>query len=186
MTTLLTEGSLFPRTRRAVMSATLVLVTSLVSLAMLAGGAAAQQGPKQIQLTAKHIDQYIASYKELTPLFDKLEAAGDNPDPKLVAAVDPLVKKYGFANTDEYESVAMSLSAVTNGIDPQTKQFADPIVMIKQQIADVQKDKSLSAADRQQALDELNAALAEQLPVEFMTNIPLVTRYYDRLVALAQ
>jgi hypothetical protein len=34
-----------------------------------------QQAPQQVQLTAKQVEQYIAAFKELTPLFEKLDAA---------------------------------------------------------------------------------------------------------------
>jgi hypothetical protein len=184
MTKLLTDVLRIARSRRAVLAATVLALVS--ALAMLAGGAAAQQGPKQVQLTAKQIEQYIASYKELTPLYGELDAAGDNPSPKLLATIETVVKKYGFANLDEYDSVVISMTAVTNGIDPDSKQYSDPIAATKEQIASVRNDKSMSAADRKEAIEELNAALAELQPVEFPSNIPLVVKYYDRLAALPQ
>lgn len=184
MTKLSTDDAGFARSRRTVLAFAAVALAA--TLAMLAGGAAAQQGPKQVRLTEKQIDQYIASYKELTPLYGELDAQGDNPDPKTLATIEAVVKKYGFANLDDYDSVVLSMTAVTNGIDPDTKQYSDPIAATKEQIASVQKDKSMSAADRKQAIEELNAALAELQPVEFPSNIPLVVKYYDRLVALSQ
>ena len=184
MTKLLTDVLRLPGSRRAVLAATaLTLVSAFV---MIAGGAAAQQGPMQIQLTAKQIEQFLASYKELSPLYHELEAAGDNPNPTTLAAFETAVKKFGFGSLDEYESFVTSMNAVTNGIDPNTKQYSDPIAATKQQLADVQNDKSLSAADRKQAIEELNTALAELHPVAFPSNIPLVVKYYDRLMGLEQ
>ncbi len=181
MTRTSTVGSCSLPSRRATLA-----ICTLAVAAMVAGSAAAQQGPAQIQLTAKHVEQYIASFKELTPLLNELEATGDNPSPKTIASLEAAVRKYGFANFDEYESVLLSISAVTDGIDPDTKQYSDPIAATKQQIASVQSDQSLSAADRKQALDELNATLAALQPVAFPPNIALVVKYYDRLAALSK
>jgi len=175
------------RSRRAFLAFSAAVVALPLSAAWAdrataeAGG---QQAPGQIPLTAKHIEQYIAAYKELTPLFEKLDAAGDKPDPKLIAAVEAAVKKHGFQDLNEYDAVAASVVAVLDGIDPKTRQYTDPVVSIRQAIADIQKDKSMSPADRKKAIAELNAELKEVQPVQHKANIPLVLKYFDRLAAL--
>ena len=146
---------------------------------------AADQAPPQMALTAKHIEQYIAGFKEINPLMDKLDAAGDKPDPKLMQTIEAAVKKHGFRDFDEYETVAVSIVAVLDGTDPQTKQYSDPAASIKQAIAEVQKDKSMSPADRRKAIQELTAELREVQPVRHKENIPLVIKYLDQLMALA-
>ena len=75
---------------------------------------------------------------------------------------------------------------VIEGLDPQTKAFAEPPVQIKRRIEEVAKDSSISDADRKQALDELNAELKTAQPLQFPSNIELVKRYYDRIVAALQ
>jgi len=149
------------------------------------GAEPADQAPPQMMLTAKLIEQYIAGFKEINPLMDKLDAAGDKPDPKLMETIEEGVKKQGFRDFNEYETVAVSIVAVLDGVDPQTKQYSDPIASIKQAIAEVQKDKAMSPADRRQAIQELNAELQEVQPVRYKENIPLVLKYYDQLLALA-
>jgi hypothetical protein len=147
--------------------------------------AEAQQGPPpQIQLTAKQIEQYIAAFKEVSPLIDKLEKAGDKPDPKLITALEEGVKKHGFKDLDEYDTVASSIAAVLDGVDPKTKQYTDPRVSIKQEIAEIQKDKTIKPADRKKQLQELNQALKEVQPVQHKANIALVLKSYDQLAAL--
>ena len=145
-----------------------------------------QQAPQQVQLTAKQIEQYIAAFKELTPLFEKLDAAGGKPDPKLLATVAAAVKKYGFRDLDEYDQVVVSIVAVLDGIDPKTRQYTDPVASIKKEIAAVQADKAMNPAERKKALDSLNAELTEVQPVQHPGNIPLVLKYFDRLNAVAQ
>jgi hypothetical protein len=167
----------------------LALVAAAAALPLMTGvsrvGAEESgQQPGQIPLTAKHVEQYLAAYKELAPLFDKLDQAGDKPDPKLMQMVEATVKKFGFASLDDYDAVANSIVAVLDGVDPKTKEYTDPVVSIKQAIADIQKDKSMKPADRKKAIAELNAELKEVQPVQHKGNIALVLKYYDQLAAL--
>jgi hypothetical protein len=184
MTKLPTDVSRFARSRCRTLA--ISVLAAIGTLAMLAGGATAQQGPSQVRLTEKQIQQFISSYKELAPLYRELEDAGDNPRPQTLATIEAAVKKYGFASFEEYDSVVLSVTVVTDGVDPDTKQYSDPIAAIKQEVARIRNDKSVSAADRQQAIEELNTALAAMQPVEFPSNITLVVKYYDRIAALMQ
>jgi hypothetical protein len=185
MSMIRTNDLRFSLSRRDILTSfAAVLALPLVTWASRAAAEAADQGPGQIPLTAKHIEQYIAAFKELAPLIEKLDAAGDKADPKLEEAVEAVIKKHGFRDIDEYDSVANSIVAVLDGIDPKTKQYTDPVASIKQEIADIQKDKSMSAADRKKAIAELNAELQEVQTVQHKGNIPLVLKYYDQLSAL--
>ena len=192
MATLRADGLRFSRLRRALLALALATVTKI---AFQASQAVAQQPaqqpaapppPSQIQLTAKQIEQYIAAFKELTPLFEKLDQAGGKPDPKLMAQVNGAVKKYGFKDLDEYDQVVVSIVAVLDGVDPKTKQYTDPIEAIKKEIAAVQADKQMNPAERKKALESLNAELSEVQPVQHQANIALVLKYYDQLNAVAQ
>jgi hypothetical protein len=192
----------FSRLRRAFLA--VLAMATVAALAFQVGSAIAQppggkqvqppggkqvqqpQGPKQVQLTPKHVEQYLAAYKELTPMFEKLDASGAKPDPKMIAALTAAIKKYGFRDLDEYDSVAGSIVAVLDGIDPKTRQYSDPIASIKKEMAAVQADKKMNPAERKKALESLNAELGEVQPVQHPANIPLVIKYYDRLSAITQ
>jgi hypothetical protein len=181
-------GLRFSRLRRAFLA---VLATATVTMAVYAAPAVAQQqqqpqAPSQVPLTAKHIEQYIAAFKELTPLFEKLDQSGGKPDAKLMGQVDAAVKKFGFASLDEYDQVVVSIVAVLDGVDPKTRQYTDPIAAIKKEIAAVQADKTMKPDERKKALESLNAELSEVQTVQHKGNIPLVLKYYDKLNAVAQ
>jgi hypothetical protein len=184
MSTLPAGGLRFSRLRRAFLA--VLAMATVTTMALHAAPAAAQQPPSQIQLTAKQIDQYIAAFKELTPLFEKLDQSGGKPDPKLMAQVEAAVKKYGFKSLDEYDQVVVSIVAVLDGVDPKTKQYTDPIAAIKKEIAAVQADKTMKPDERKKAIESLNAELSEVQPVQHQSNIPLVIKYYDKLNAVAQ
>ncbi len=136
---------------------------------------------KQIALTDKQIENVLAAQKDMDAITDKLP---DNapPDQKVMAQLDTVAKKHGFAGYDDYNVVVDNISLVLGGIDPQTKKYIGSEAVIKQAIAQVEADKKMKAEDKKQALENLNTALKSKAPeVENKGNIDLVTKYYDKL-----
>jgi hypothetical protein len=162
---------------RAVFAACLAIALGHVSTA-----ATAQPAPKQIKLTEKQIQGFIAAQKEMSPILEKIQGgASDKPDPKLQAQLEAIAKKNGFKDTAEYDDVADNISMVMAGIDPKTKAFIEPQTAIKKEIDAVNADKSMSEKDKKQALQELNEALKEAQPIQFPSNIELVKKFYDQI-----
>jgi hypothetical protein len=154
----------------------------------IAGFAAAQPGlppaVKQIQLTDKHIESFIAAQKDMGPILEKIQgAASDQLPANIQADLEAAAKKNGFKDFAEYDEVVGNITMVMAGIDPKTKAFTEPAVAIKKEIADVTADKSIPAADKKQLLDELNEALKSVQPIQFPGNIELVKKYYDKIDA---
>jgi hypothetical protein len=141
----------------------------------------------QIELTEKQIVSLLAAQKDMDAVSDKLpEGASDNPDPKLQAQFDAIVKKNGFASFDEYGAVYDNVSLVMSGIDPKTKTFTEPPEALKKQIVAVQAEAKIPAKDKKAILDDMNQALKTIEPVKYPGNVTLVTKYYDKLGALMQ
>jgi hypothetical protein len=139
---------------------------------------------KQMALTDKQIEGVLAAQKDMDAITAKLP---DNtkPDPKVMAQLDGVAKKNGFAGYDEYNVVLDNISLVLAGFDPATKKYVGSDAVIKAQIAQVQADKKMPAKDKKDALAELNAALkAPEPPIENKGNIDLVAKYYDKLAAI--
>jgi hypothetical protein len=169
-------------TRRSVLA---FMIAAFAALAFAHyTGAAMAQAQKQIKLSDKQIEGFIAAQKDMTAATEKMQ--GDKPDSKIQAQLETIAKKYGFANFAEYDDVAANISMVMSGIDPKTKAFTEPPVVIRNEIARVQADKTMSAADKKNTLAELNEALKTAQPIQFKENIALVTKYYDKLDALMQ
>jgi hypothetical protein len=143
-----------------------------------------QQGQpqiKQIALTDKQIEGALAATKEMDPITAKIPQDA-KPDPKIIAQLDGIAKKNGFASYDEYNTVVDNISLVLGGFDPATRKYVGPEAVIKSQIAQVQADKKISAKDKKEALADLNEALKSPPPaIENRGNIDLVTKYYDKL-----
>ncbi len=139
---------------------------------------------KQIALTEKQIEGLLIAQKGLDAITDKLpEGAADKPDPKLTAQFEEVVKKHGFASYAEYGQVVDNISLAMSGIDPKTKAFTDPPILMKKQIAALEAEKKMPAKDKQAALTELKEAAKYAVSVQFPENVKLVTKYYDKLAA---
>ncbi|MHB0771788.1 hypothetical protein [Bradyrhizobium sp. 5.13L] len=146
---------------------------------------AQQQAPalKQIALTDKQLDGVLAAQKDVDAITEKLPENAA-PDQKVIAQLEEVAKKHGFASYDDYNNVIDNISLVLGGFDPATKKYVGPEAVIKAQIAQIQADKKMPAKDKKEALDELNQALkTPALQVENKGNIDLVGKYYDELVA---
>jgi hypothetical protein len=136
---------------------------------------------KQISLTEKQVDGVVAAQKEMNPITDKLP---DNaqPDAKVMAQLEGIAKKNGFASFDDYNNVIDNITLVMGGIDPATKKYVGSEAVIKSQIVQVEADKKMPANDKKQALADLNSALKAPEPqVENKGNIDLVVKNYDKL-----
>jgi hypothetical protein len=142
--------------------------------------AAAAQAPKQIALTEKQITDVLAVKPELEPILSKLPEGGA-PDPKVIAQLDGIVKKHGFASYAEYSDVDDNIGLVMGGIDPQTKKYVGDEAVIKGQIAQVQADKKMPPKDKKEALTQLTDSLKSIAPLQFPANVPLVLKYFDKL-----
>ena len=132
---------------------------------------------KQMALTDKQIEGVLAAQKDME------EKLPDNPTPdKIIAQLDGVARKNGFASYDEYTNVVGNISIVLAGFDPATKQYVGTHAVIKAQIAQVKADKDMSPSDKKEALAELNDALKAPVPpIENKGNIDLVAKYYDKL-----
>lgn len=143
-----------------------------------------QQGTQQVPLTAAQIESFIAAQQPMGAIMGKLpEAESDNPSPATLTKLNAVAKANKFASFDEYQTVADNISLVMSGIDPQTKSYVGAETVLKQQIAQVQADKSMSAKDKKDQLDQLNEAMKSAEPVKVKGNIDLVVKYYDKLLA---
>jgi len=138
---------------------------------------------KQVALTDKQIDGVLAAQKDMDAITEKLPE-NTAPDQKVIAELDSVARKHGFASYDDYNTVVDNISLVLGGFDPATKKYVGPEALIKAQIAQLEADKKMPAKDKKEALDELNQALKSPAPaIENKGNIELVGKYYDKLVA---
>ena len=179
--------------------AALSIACLAASMAIISGGSALAQNKqqmaptqaappqdtavKQIALTEKQVQGVLAAGPDMDAITAKLPENA-KPDPKIIAQLEGIAKKSGFASYDEYNNVLDNISLVMAGFDSATKKYVGAEAVIKAQIAEVQADKKMSAKDKKEALADLNDALkAPAQPIANKGNIDLVTKYYDKLAA---
>ena len=157
----------------------------LLALALFDAGAATAQEGKQIKLTEKHIQGFMAAYEDMAKVSES--ANPDKPDdPKVEAQAETVAKKNGFASLAEYDDVSMNILMIMSGIDPHTKKFTEPPEQIKNEIAALKADKSVPETEKKEGLAQLEAALKIAKPIQFKENIALVLKYFDQLSPLMQ
>jgi hypothetical protein len=160
-----------------------VLFSALLALVLFDHGAVTAQAVKQIKLTDKHIQGFMAAYADIAKLYD---GANPEPDPRAETQAEAIAKKNGFASLDEYDDVSMNITMIMSGIDPQTKRFTEPPEQIKKEIAALKANKTVPEAEKKDDLAELEAALKTAKPIQFKENIALVLKYFEKLAPFMQ
>ncbi len=148
-----------------------------LSFAMLTIGANAQGRDgalaEQIKLTETQIKNFIAAQNTLARLTDRLRDAGDRgPAPR--AELDAAAKKHGFADFGELDEVAANISIVMAGVNPETGEFVDPIEVMKMELENVKRDKSIPGEEKEQIVAELIEAIKTSPAVVHPHSIELV------------
>ncbi len=150
----------------------------------LAQAAQQDQAGPPIALTPTLVDAFLGANKDVSALEAKIPN-DSAPDAKLMAQLDAAAKKGGFSGYDQYGQTEAAISAVMDGIDPDTKTFVGAQAVLKKQIAQIQADKTLKPADKKQALEQMNDALksagSDQPPAG---NVSVVTQNYAKLNAV--
>jgi hypothetical protein len=162
------------------------LAAAVFSSISLPSAGLAQQAPVQIKLTEKQVEGFIAAQKDLSAVVEKMQAAASANQAatqKYEADMEAVTRKHGFKNFADYEAVAASISMVMAAIDPQTKTFTDPQTAIRKEIEEVTADKAIPENEKKQLLQELKEALKAAEPIQFLDNIELVKKYYDKIDA---
>jgi hypothetical protein len=159
------------------------LFPALFGLALCDPGTVTAQDVKQIKLTEKHIQGFIAADEEMAKVYG---ANVDNSASKVMAQAEAVAEKNGFASLAEHDDVSMNIAIIMSGIDQQTKKFTEPPEQVREQIAALKADKSVSDAEKKEYLAQLEAELKDAKPVQFKENIALVLKYFDKLLPLMQ
>jgi hypothetical protein len=157
--------------------------------AAFAQAAQSDQPPEAVQqvaLTEKQILGYLAAQADIDAIMAKLPQGDSQPNAKVMAQLDGVAKKHGFASYADYDLVGGNIGLVLAGIDPQSKKYVGAEAVFKMQIVEVQADKKISDKDKKDALEQLNAEIKSAVAVTIPGNITLVVKYYDKLAATMQ
>jgi hypothetical protein len=138
----------------------------------------------QMELTDQLIQQYLEAQPDIEAAMGQAgEQESDKPDPKVLAKLEEVAKKHKFANFDQFDTVSGNIALVLEGVDPKTKKYIGAEAEIKQEIAALQANNKIAAADKKAEIGELNDELKSITPVKFKVNIDLVLKNFDKLAA---
>ena len=119
--------------------AKLFVVLVVLSFGTVGAAQAQEPGFEQIKLTETQVKGYLAAQGELDKLLEKVEKAGEQPDPKLVKSLDALASKHGFKSFAELDRVAANISFVFTGFDQDSEGFIEPKKAMQQEVAALKK-----------------------------------------------
>lgn len=144
--------------------------------------------PPEARLDDKAVTSYVAAQKEVSAVLERAGAdPGDEIDPKVLANLERIAQKHGFASFEAFDDVAFNVTLVMNGLNPETGAFVDPKYGVRQEIANVTADKSIPAAEKREILDHLAEEL-EAMPakLQFPENVEVVKRHLAAIEDLMQ
>ena len=163
----------------------LVLILTLLAAGQIATGSGARaQEIKQMQLSDKQIDSFIAAQKDFAPLASKLLEGGEKPSDALLAELEGVAKKHGFQSFAEYEEVGANISIVLEGLDRKSGTYTDPIEKMKKELEDIKGDTTIPEEDKKLAIDDLNQEIAAAQPLKFKDNVDVVKKHRDAIEKL--
>jgi len=162
-----------------------VLAVALIHIATVAPAQSpVQSAVKQIRLTEKQVQGFIAAQKEVSAVLEQIQGAtAAQLPPQLQAALDAVARKHGFKDFAEYDNVVDNITIVMAGIDPQTKEFTEEAIRIKKEIEDIKADKSIPDNEKKPMLEMLDELLKRAVPLQYPSNVELVRKYYDKIDA---
>ena len=127
----------------------------------------------QINLTEAQVTSFIAAQPDIARFAGKVQGSGGRA-PAIKAELDSIANKHGFSSFGELDEVAANISIVMAGLNPDTGEYNDPVVVMKEELENVKRDKSISGEEKRHMVDELVEAIELSPAVLHSRNIELV------------
>lgn len=177
----------------------LAAILVAMSLFFPADPASAQETFEPLVLSEDQMTRYLAALPEMARLYSKMR---DKPVLEIQTALRAVVKKNGFEDFDKFKRMSDTITVVMSGIDPKTKVFTEPAVVLEQRIVDMTdaikelKEELMSSPDTadpenvealmlplEQLLDDLKDGRGT-LPAETdPQNVKLIQKYFIKIVS---
>ncbi|MDH3579728.1 MAG: hypothetical protein OEM91_03790 [Hyphomicrobiales bacterium] len=163
--------------------------------------AAAQETFEPLVLSEAQMTRYLAALPEMASVYSKMR---DKPVPEIQTALRAVVKKHDFEDFEKFKRMSDTITVVMSGIDPQTKAFTEPAVVLEQRIVDMTRaikelrDELMSSPDTanpknveaqmlpfEQLLDDLKDGRGTLPAKTDPQNVELIRKYFVKLVSNA-
>lgn len=158
------------------------VVACLMGGAVLATGAAALDDGfdlRQFKLTDEQIKGLIAAQPELSAMAERLEKLEDDSEVSVQEELNGIATKHGFKDFNELDDVSANVQLVLDGIDPETREYSDPLIGLKEELDEVKADKELPEEERKVLIEELKEAMTALPSLKYTENVELVLKHQD-------
>jgi hypothetical protein len=171
-----------------------------ICLLSLAAVAWAQDPQKAEALSKQEMAGLIAAAPQMLLLKAGMPTETDAEVAELEALLETVARNHGFTNIDHFNEVTEFVSIVMTGIDPKTKAFTEPKVVLERQIGSVTQivndtekamrlmsgSEATTTAAKLKSMRELLHQLQDAYrgtPARINpTSVALVKEYFDRIV----
>lgn len=149
----------------------------------LVSAAAAQDAAgdiNQVVLTEAQVKGLIAAQPDLAAVAKKLDSAPE-ADVSVEKELDEIATKHGFKDFAELDDVSATVQLVLDGIDPESGEYTDPVISLKEELAEVKADGTLNPDEKKELVSELEEALAAIPPLKHKENIEIVKSHHKEI-----
>lgn len=168
---------MLPRRMSIVVKA--VFASALLTLS--AAAAVPQSEPsfeiKQVRLTEQHIRGFVEMQKVLAEMAKTIDTEEKAREQNIAARLEDLAKQNSFGSFENFDVVASNITLVISGIDPDTGKYTNPKELMRADIADINKDTTLTDDERAELVKDLEEAIRTTPEVEFPENVELVRKF---------
>jgi hypothetical protein len=106
------------------------MLLAFAALLAQPGVAGAQAQLKQIRLTEKQVQGFISAQKDRLRSPRRCRLIVTNQIQRSKPTSRPRSRSRGFKDFDEYDDVALNISLIMTGIDPQTRKYTEQRVVL--------------------------------------------------------
>lgn len=136
----------------------------------------------QIKLTEKQIIGLLAAADEIDDVRENSEDGFYKTGPETTAKLDAVARKHGLSGYLEFKTIRANVIQVFSGYDRVTKRYVGREQLIRVRVARAKADRRMSAKEKADEIDSLEAQRQCTLPViKFRSNIDLVHKNYAPL-----
>lgn len=136
---------------------------------------------KQIALNEGHIQGYLKIAPDLAKLFERIDAAHAAPDSKLLAELETVAKRGGFATFEALEIAVANITFVMSGIDEKDGSFREPVELLRQELTDLEADKEIKGDERAELIASIKESITHTPRLAHPGNIDLVKKHFKAL-----
>ena len=103
------------------------------------------------------------------------------PDAKLLAELETLAKRGGFATFEALEIAVANITFVMSGIDENDGSFREPVDLLRQELVDTEADKQIKGDEKAELIASIKESIAHTPRLAHRGNVAIVNKHFKAL-----